>query len=45
MSESDLSRNVRKNIQMIFQDPYASMNPRKTLKSILNEPIITHKSI
>ena len=28
---------------MIFQDPYASMNPRKTLKSILNEPIITHK--
>ncbi|RST77602.1 dipeptide ABC transporter ATP-binding protein [Siminovitchia acidinfaciens] len=43
LSESELSRTVRKNIQMIFQDPYASMNPRKTLKSILNEPLITHK--
>jgi len=42
MSEKDLRRSVRKNIQMIFQDPYASMNPRKTLKSILSEPMITH---
>ncbi|MBS4178506.1 ABC transporter ATP-binding protein [Lederbergia citrea] len=42
MSERELSRSVRKNIQMIFQDPYASMNPRKTLKSILSEPMITH---
>ncbi|MCR2823088.1 ABC transporter ATP-binding protein [Lederbergia panacisoli] len=43
MSEKELRRSVRKNIQMIFQDPYASMNPRKTLKSILSEPMITHK--
>lgn len=43
LSESELIRTVRKNIQMIFQDPYASMNPRKTLKSILSEPLITHK--
>ncbi|MBS4200215.1 dipeptide ABC transporter ATP-binding protein [Bacillus sp. FJAT-49732] len=43
MSEKELRRSVRKNIQMIFQDPYASMNPRKTLKSILSEPLITHK--
>ncbi|MDQ0345007.1 oligopeptide/dipeptide ABC transporter ATP-binding protein [Lederbergia wuyishanensis] len=42
MSEKELRRSVRKNIQMIFQDPYASMNPRKTLKSILSEPMITH---
>ncbi|MBS4208479.1 dipeptide ABC transporter ATP-binding protein [Bacillus sp. FJAT-50079] len=42
ISERALSRHVRKNIQMIFQDPYASMNPRKTLKSILSEPLITH---
>ncbi|MBS4195264.1 ABC transporter ATP-binding protein [Lederbergia citri] len=43
MSENELRRSVRQNIQMIFQDPYASMNPRKTLKSILSEPMITHK--
>ncbi|RWR13136.1 ABC transporter ATP-binding protein [Siminovitchia fortis] len=42
LPESMLGRTVRKNIQMIFQDPYASMNPRKTLKSILSEPLITH---
>ncbi|MBD8005797.1 dipeptide ABC transporter ATP-binding protein [Bacillus sp. Sa1BUA2] len=43
LSETTLSRTVRKNIQMVFQDPYASMNPRKTLKSILSEPLITHQ--
>lgn len=42
LSERELFRSVRKNIQMIFQDPYASLNPRKTLKSILNEPFATH---
>ncbi|HEY4551656.1 MAG TPA: dipeptide ABC transporter ATP-binding protein [Bacillaceae bacterium] len=42
MGERELSRSIRKDIQMIFQDPYASMNPRKTLKSILSEPMITH---
>lgn len=42
MRESDLRTRIRKDIQMIFQDPYASMNPRKTLKSILKEPLVTH---
>lgn len=42
MSEGELRRSVRKDIQMVFQDPYASLNPRKTLKSILSEPMITH---
>lgn len=42
MSEGELRRTVRKDIQMVFQDPYASLNPRKTLKSILSEPMITH---
>ncbi|WP_062109327.1 ABC transporter ATP-binding protein [Bacillus niameyensis] len=42
MRESDLRTHIRKDIQMIFQDPYASMNPRKTLKSILKEPLATH---
>ena len=42
MGEGELRRTVRKDIQMVFQDPYASLNPRKTLKSILSEPMITH---
>lgn len=42
MSESELRKTVRKDIQMVFQDPYASLNPRKTLKSILTEPMKTH---
>lgn len=41
--ESDLRKVVRKEIQMIFQDPYASLNPRKTLGSTLLEPLTEHK--
>jgi ABC-type oligopeptide transport system ATPase subunit len=33
----------RKNIQMIFQDPYSSLNPRKKIYDILLEPFIIHK--
>lgn len=33
----------RKNIQMIFQDPYASLNPRKSILDIISEPILFHK--
>jgi oligopeptide/dipeptide ABC transporter ATP-binding protein len=42
LSESDLRKTVRKDIQMVFQDPYASLNPRKTLGSIISEPLNTH---
>ena len=33
----------RKDIQMIFQDPYASLNPRFKVKDILEEPLIINK--
>jgi peptide/nickel transport system ATP-binding protein/oligopeptide transport system ATP-binding protein len=34
---------VRKKVQMIFQDPYASLNPRMTVSGIVGEPFIVHK--
>jgi peptide/nickel transport system ATP-binding protein len=41
--DSEELRNVRRNMQMIFQDPYSSLNPRKTLKQIVGEPLVAHK--
>lgn len=34
----------RKKMQMIFQDPYASLDPQKTIKSIITEPMLFHKT-
>ena len=36
-------RALRREMQLVFQDPFASMNPRMTVGSILNEPFVVHK--
>ncbi|MBU2511555.1 ABC transporter ATP-binding protein [bacterium] len=33
---------LRKKMQMIFQDPYASLNPRMSVNRIINEPLAVH---
>ncbi|MBO0810672.1 MAG: dipeptide ABC transporter ATP-binding protein [Microlunatus sp.] len=33
---------VRKHVQMIFQDPYSSLNPRHTVGTIVSTPLLTH---
>jgi oligopeptide transport system ATP-binding protein len=41
LSNSEM-RKIRREIQMVFQDPYASLNPRHTVEKILEEPLKVH---
>ena len=38
-------RPFRRRIQMIFQDPYSSLNPRMSVGDILREPLLTHRIV
>lgn len=41
LNKADLKK-TRKDIQIIFQDPYSSLDPRKTVGAIIEEPMIIH---
>ena len=38
-------RELRKEMQIIFQDPFSSLNPRMTVSEIIREPLIIHKML
>jgi len=39
----DERKRLRRRMQIVFQDPYSSLNPRMTVRAILEEPLIIHK--
>lgn len=43
--DSTHMRKMRRHLQMIFQDPYASLNPRMTVGNIVSEPMQIHKLV
>src|SRR5699024_11207278 len=44
LSKSEL-KELRKDMQMIFQDPFASLNPRQKIGNVLEEPMIIHTDL
>jgi oligopeptide transport system ATP-binding protein len=40
--DKERMRNLRRQMQVIFQDPFSSLNPRKTVSHIVGEPLVVH---
>jgi oligopeptide/dipeptide ABC transporter ATP-binding protein len=38
----DQARQLRRSMQIIFQDPYSSLNPRRSIRSLISEPLDIH---
>lgn len=45
MSQKSLRDHVRKHIQIVFQDPFWSLNPRMLVRDVIGEPLIVHKKM
>jgi oligopeptide/dipeptide ABC transporter ATP-binding protein len=45
MSQNKLRDLVRKNIQIVFQDPFWSLNPRMLVRDVIGEPLIVHEQL
>ncbi|MBP1920125.1 ATP-binding cassette domain-containing protein [Youngiibacter multivorans] len=43
MKDKDNLKAYRRKVQIVHQDPTSSLNPRKTIKEIIEEPLIVHK--
>ena len=44
MKKNEL-HDLRKDMQIIFQDPYSSLNPRMSISEIIGEPLLIHKKV
>jgi oligopeptide transport system ATP-binding protein len=43
--EGERLRHIRRDMQLIFQDPYASLDPRMTVGDIIGEPLLVHNLV
>ncbi|MGA8849909.1 MAG: oligopeptide/dipeptide ABC transporter ATP-binding protein [Dehalococcoidia bacterium] len=43
--EGERLRHIRRDMQLIFQDPYASLDPRMTVGDIISEPLLVHNLV
>ncbi len=44
-ASKETMKSIRRDLQIIFQDPYSSLNPRKRIKDLLEEPLKIHRII
>jgi len=45
LSQAELRQKVRKDIQIVFQDPFWSLNPRMLVRDVVGEPLMVHRRL